>query len=293
MLVVDDLRFSYPGASSRHGGGETLAGLSFEVQEGEVFGFLGPNGAGKSTTQNLLIGVLQGYRGSAQAFGREIRDWGSELYERIGVAFEVPNHFARLTARENLEYFAKLHPGATETVDDVLDQVGLGDQAEVQVGRFSKGMKHRLTYARAVLHRPKLLFLDEPTSGLDPANAHNLKNLIREQRERGTTIFLTTHNMADAEELCDRLALIVEGQLRAIDTPADLRLRHGERRVRLEVGPVEGGSGGVEIHEFPLDGLGENTEFLRLLRERPIHTLHSQEPSLEQVFLELTGRSLS
>lgn len=289
MLSVEAMRFSYPGAAK-----QTLKGLDFEVEEGEIFGFLGPNGAGKSTTQNLLIGVLRGYEGSARVFGREVRDWGSEVYQQIGVAFEMPNHYARLSARENLDYFRGLYSSPTEEPMTLLGQVGLADAADQPVGSFSKGMKHRLTFARALLHRPKLLFLDEPTSGLDPANARNLKQIVSNLRDQGATIFLTTHNMTDADELCDRLALIADGELRAIDSPGALRLRHGRREVRLELEP-EGDAAaahGAEIHDFPLEGLGENETFLQLLRERRVRTLHSQEPSLEQVFLELTGRSL-
>lgn len=288
MLRVEALRFSYPRTA-----GETLKGLDFHIDEGEVFGFLGPNGAGKSTTQNLLIGLLRGYRGSARVMGREIRDWGPDYYEKIGVSFEVPNHFSKLTALENLRYFAALYAGPTEDPRALLAAVGLEDSADVPVGRFSKGMKSRLTFARSLLPRPRLLFLDEPTSGLDPANARNVKDIVRRQRERGTTVFLTTHNMVDAEELCDRVALIVDGELRAIDAPLALQLRHGTRGVRVEVEAGSGAEGRVEVHDFPLDGLGENRDFLALIAGSRVRTIHSQEPSLEQVFLEVTGRRLA
>lgn len=284
MITVQDVRFTYPGASV-----PALSDLSFTIAAGEVVGLLGPSGAGKSTMQKLLIGLLHGYQGQITVFGREVADWGSNYYERIGVSFELPNHFQKLTARENLAYFGALYRRPTQPPAAVLAMVGLSDAADQPVAQFSKGMKNRLSVARALLHNPELLFLDEPTSGLDPANAHLIKQLIRARQAAGATVFLTTHTMSVAEELCDRVAFIVDGRIVQIDTPRVLKLRYGTACVRVEY--QAGGS--TARAEFALDGLGENREFLTLLRERPVQTIHTLEASLDDIFIRLTGRSLS
>ncbi|MFN8569402.1 MAG: ABC transporter ATP-binding protein [Kouleothrix sp.] len=284
MITVQDVRFTYPGASV-----PALSDLSFTIAAGEVVGLLGPSGAGKSTMQKLLIGLLHGYQGQITVFGREVADWGSNYYERIGVSFELPNHFQKLTARENLAYFGALYRQPTQPPAAVLAMVGLSDAADQPVAQFSKGMKNRLSVARALLHNPELLFLDEPTSGLDPANAHLIKQLIRARQAAGATVFLTTHTMSVAEELCDRVAFMVDGRIVQIDTPRVLKLRYGTACVRVEY--QAGGS--TARARFALDGLGENREFLTLLRERPVQTIHTLEASLDDIFIRLTGRSLS
>ncbi|HNP71894.1 MAG TPA: ABC transporter ATP-binding protein [Kouleothrix sp.] len=284
MITVQDLSFSYPGAAR-----PALSGLSFAIARGEVFGFLGPSGAGKSTTQKLLIGLLRGYQGRIEVFGRALAAWGSDYYERIGVSFELPNHFQKLTARENLAYFAALYRRPTQSPAAVLEAVGLADAADMPVAQFSKGMKNRLSLARALQHRPELLFLDEPTSGLDPASAQRIKQLIRARQAAGDTVVLTTHAMSLAEELCDRVAFIVDGQIALIDTPRALRLRYGSASVRVEYQAGEQ----LARAEFALPGLGENHAFLSLLRERPVQTIHTLEASLDEIFIRVTGRSLS
>ena len=169
--------------------------------------------------------------------------------------------------------------------------LGLGDSRDVRVEHFSKGMKARLNFARSLLPKPELLFLDEPTGGLDPGNARGVKDIVRERREQGTTVFVTTHNMTDADELCDRVAFIVEGSIALIDRPETLKLRHGERTVEVEYF-MAGDAEQIATRRFPLDGLGDNEEFLRLIRDHRIRTIHSQETTLERVFLEVTGREL-
>jgi len=283
MIEVEDLTYAYPGGAS-----PAVEGLGFSVRQGEIFGFLGPSGAGKSTTQKILIRLLRGYRGRAEVLGRELSTWGPELYERVGVSFEAPNHFLKLTARENLAYFAALFSGATRAPAEVLAAVGLEGDAELPVERFSKGMKVRLNVARSLLHHPDLLFLDEPTSGLDPASSLRIRELVRGQREEGRTIFLTTHDMTVAGELCDRVAFIVDGRIALVDEPAALRLRYGEPT--LEVRYEEGGQ--LLLRDFPLEGLGEAEEFLTLLRGGGVRTLHTREATLEDVFLRVTGRKL-
>ena len=285
MITVENLNYTYPGASD-----ETLFNLNFEIADREIFGFLGPSGAGKSTTQKILIGLLKSYEGRIEAMEKELRDWGQDYYEHIGVSFELPNHYLKLTALENLEYFRSLYAGEALAPEEVLDWVGLSDDVNKKVAEYSKGMKIRLNVARSLIHKPKLLFLDEPTSGLDPANARRIKDLILELRQKGTTIFVTTHDMTVADELCDRIAFITAGQIDVIDSPATLKKQHGERRVLVEYLSEQND---IEQKSFALDGLGENDEFLQLLKiARRIETIHTQESTLEQVFIEVTGQRL-
>jgi fluoroquinolone transport system ATP-binding protein len=283
MITVDHMTFAYPKTAA-----PAVRDLNFQIEPGEIFGFLGPSGAGKSTIQKILIGLLKGYQGRASVLGRDLAAWRSDYYERIGVSFELPNHFLKLTALENLAYFGALYSDMPRTPQALLELVGLGDDGHLPVGQFSKGMKNRLNVARALLHDPELLFLDEPTSGLDPTNARRIKELIAAQKQAGKTIFLTTHNMAVAEELCDRVAFIVDGQIRLIDTPRALKLRHGQASVAVEYAA----GAGTEQVRFPLAGLSDNLAFLDLLR-RGVQTIHSQEATLEEIFVRVTGRSVS
>lgn len=283
MIRATGLAFAYP-----HAAVPALRGLDFGVEAGEIFGFLGPSGAGKSTTQKILIGLLDGYQGQVTVFGRPPGAWGSGYYERIGVSFEFPNHYLKLTAAENLATFAALYRGPTRDPVAVLDAVALAADADRRVAQFSKGMKARLSIARSLMHDPELLFWDEPTAGLDPGNARRIKDLARAQKAAGRTIFLTTHDMTLADELCDRVALIVDGQIALIGAPRDVRLAHGSRTVRVEVASAAG----VTEHEFPLETLGDDAAFAALLRAGGVRALHSQEATLEDVFLQVTGRRL-
>lgn len=283
MINVANLTFTYPKSNQ-----PALRGLSFAVKPGEIFGFLGPSGSGKSTTQKILIGLLDGFQGQVTVMGRPVTDWGSDYYERIGVAFEQPNHFLKLTALENLRYFAALYSHRTLDPLSLLRMVGLEEDGDLLVGQYSKGMKNRLTVARALLNDPDLLFLDEPTSGLDPVNARKIKELIEAQKAAGKTIFLTTHNMAVADELCDRVAFLVDGQIRLIDTPHTLKLQHGQRVVRVSYSNGQG----MVVQDFSLEGLGSNDAFLSVLRDHPVETLHTQEATLEDIFIQVTGRRL-
>jgi fluoroquinolone transport system ATP-binding protein len=233
--------------------------------------------------------LLDGWSGQVEVLGRRPSQSDPEFYEHIGVGFEQPNSYLKLTARENLEFVRELYAGETADPLELLDRVGLRERADTRVGEFSKGMKMRLNFCRALLPKPKLLFLDEPTSGQDPGHARLLRELIVElRREQGTTVFLTTHNMSEAAQLCDRVAFIVDGRLALIDEPRALTLRHGRRRVAVEW-EREDGRGRTE---FDLDGLLDDPGFLELLRGHPIAAIHSQEATLEDVFLAETGTAL-
>jgi fluoroquinolone transport system ATP-binding protein len=284
VIDVRDLHFTYAKSNAA-----AVRGLAFAVERGEIFGFLGPSGAGKSTTQKILIGLLEGYRGRARVRDKEVAAWTADDYERIGVSFETPNHFLKLTGLENLRYFAALYRGATRTPAALLASVGLENDGDRLVGQYSKGMRCRLGIARCLLNNPDLMFLDEPTGGLDPASAQRVKDLIRAEREGGATVFLTTHDMAAADELCDRIAFIVDGRIACIDSPRALKLQHGERTVRVEYR-----SGERAAHtDYPLDGLADNAAFHRVLRERDVLTLHTREATLADVFIRVTGRALA
>lgn len=284
MIHVENLTFTYTGAAE-----PALKGISFSVHPGEIFGFLGPSGAGKSTTQKILFRLLQDFQGTVQVFGRDLRKWGYDYFEQIGVSFEMPNHYSKLTARENLRYFGGLYQGEVKNPDELLEMVGLLEDADTLVSQFSKGMKTRLSVARSLVHHPKLLFLDEPTSGLDPVNARKIKDLIMQQKEVGKTVFLTTHDMHIADELCDRVAFIVDGQICLIDSPRELKLRYGKADVRVEFNV----NGAIARRDFALAGLADNAEFLTLLREGNVRTLHTQEATLEHIFIQVTGRRLA
>ena len=284
MIKVRELTFTYPGSAR-----PALKQLSFSVERGEILGFLGPSGAGKSTTQKILIGLLKDYQGDVSVFGQDLRSWRSEYYERIGVSFELPNHYLKLTALENLNYFRSLYEGETEDPNHLLDMVGLGDDGALRVSQFPKGMKNRLNFARSLLNKPELVFFDEPTTGLDPVSARRIKDIILEKKRDGRTIFLTTHDMVAATELCDRVAFIIEGEVKLIDSPRNLMLTHGARKVRVEYQVDHG----VEQQEFPMEDLGRNEDFLRLLRTDSVQTIHTEEATPEKVFIEVTGRRLS
>ena len=284
MIEVDDLRFTYPAAR-----GMTVKGIGFGVAQGEIFGFLGPSGAGKSTTQKILTGLLQEFAGRVRVLDRDLRGIRSDYYEEIGVSFEFPNLYLKLSAFENLKYFASLFSGQTEEPRALLERVGLAQDADLRVSQFSKGMKVRLGFARALVNRPRLLFLDEPTAGLDPVNARNIVQLIRDARDAGATVFLTTHDMNVADQQCDRVAFMVEGELRCIDSPRQLKLDHGKRSVRVEYRI----DSELACRDFPLEGIGRSGEFRDLLRETEIETIHTQETTLEGVFIAVTGQGLA
>ena len=283
MIQVENLEFTYKKTQKK-----AIRDLNFDIQEGEIFGFLGPNGAGKTTTQRLIIGLLRNYTGHIEVLGKERNQWGKEFYEQIGVAFDFPNLYLKLTAKENLQLIGAYYKSRTEDPDKLLDRVGLLRDRDVRVESFSKGMKMRLNFIRSIMHQPSLMFFDEPTSGLDPVNAHIIKEIILDQKSAGRTVFLTTHNMTDAEHLCDRVAFIVDGQIVVTGSPKALMIEHGKRRVTVEYQL----DGKMLEKEFEMHNLAGNREFLDLLEANNIKTIHSCEATLEDIFIKLTGRNL-
>lgn len=280
MIEVEDLSFTYPGAHVA-----TLDGLNFTIGSGEVYGLLGPSGAGKSTTQRILMGLLNGFTGRARIFGEPVGAMGRSFYERIGVSFELPTLYLRLTARENLKLFASLYDSPTRDPVDVLGMVDLQDAADQRVEIFSKGMKMRLNLCRALLHDPDLLFFDEPTTGQDPSRARMTRALILKLKAEGKTVFLTTHNMSEAAEVCDRVGFLVHGHIPVTGTPADLMRSYGEHV--LDVTSRNGEA--LEKTTFPMEGIGGNAAFLKLIADRDVVSMHTQEASLDDVFIKATG----
>lgn len=262
--------------------------VSFTIAKGEILGFLGPSGAGKSTTQNVLSGLLEQQKGEIFIDGQKrVGKPDKAFFNRIGVGFERPNVYKKLTGLDNLKYHARLYDGETEDPMKVLEMVGLADEANKRTGAYSKGMMQRIGFARSMINKPDIWFLDEPTMGLDPTTANSIKGIVRQKKAEGTTIFLTTHNMFVADELCDRVAFLVDGKIAALDTPKNLKLKYGQPSVTVEY--LEGG----ELKSETIGLLGDDKARLqRLIGEKDVKTIHSGEPTLEEIFIKLTGRGL-
>ncbi len=262
--------------------------VSFTIEKGEIFGFLGPSGAGKTTTQGVLVGLLDLQQGDVIIDGK-LREGRPDkaFFNRIGVGFERPNVYKKLTGLDNLKFHAKLYSGATEDAMKVLEMVGLGEEAKKKAGDYSKGMMQRLGFARSMINKPDIWFLDEPTMGMDPTTANSIKNIIRKKQAEGTTIFMTTHNMFVADELSDRVAFIVDGKIVAVDTPKNLKLKYGQAQVTVEYTD----SGALKSETFGMTGKDKEL-LLKFLADHDIKTMHSGEPTLEEIFIKLTGRGL-
>lgn len=281
-IVADSLTY-------RYGDLTAVNGISVEVRDGEILGFLGPNGAGKSTTVQMLTGQRKPHAGQALVLGLDIARRPDEVQAQIGVCFEITNLYEQLSGIENLELFARLFGVRDFDVHALLRRVGLAGRGEEPVERYSKGMKQRLMVARSIVNRPRLLFLDEPTEGLDPTSAASIRGLILEERDRGATVFLTTHDMLEADKLCDRVAFINQGSIVALDTPRALKQAYGQRRLRAE---VVGPDGGLELRELALDSADTASEVRKLFTQEQVVTVHSEEATLEDIFIQITGREL-
>jgi len=282
-IEVNSLEFTYPKSNKK-----AVNDVSFEIKKGEIFGFLGPNGAGKTTTQKVIIGLLKQYSGNVELLGKNLKDWKTDIYNRIGVGFELPNHYQKLTALENLELFASFYRRKTIDPMKLLEMVELEKDANQRVATFSKGMKSKLNFARSLINDPEVIFLDEPTTGLDPVSRRLIKNIILQKRKEGKAIFLTTHNMNDADELCDRVGFIVDGKLILVGSPRELKIRHGKKIVKLEYLK----DGELEREDFDLKNLADNKNFLSLLKTGNVQTIHTAEATLDEVFIKATGRQL-
>ena len=282
MIEVKDLTFSYGKEK------QVLHGLNFSVKDGEIFGFLGPNGSGKSTTQKILTGILKGHGGTVSLFGQEIGNLQTqEFFQNIGVLFEFPYLYTNLSALDNLHYFASCYPADhIRNAEELLDELEFKrDFLKKPVSSYSKGMRQRVSMARALISNPKLLFLDEPTSGLDPAGAVLFRKIIEKERQKGTTVFLTTHNMLDADLLCDRVAFISNGNIVALDTPRNLKEKNSNHSIVIDY--LYQGKREERMIEAPELKAGIPFVYDELI------SVHSQEPTLEDMFIQYTGRGLT
>ncbi len=280
MITVENLSFSYTKSPF-------ISEMSFSVSAGEIFGFLGPSGAGKSTLQKILIGMLRTYQGSAMVNGIECKKRTKHFYENIGVDFEFSTMYEKLTAKENLQFFSSLYEKKPRPIDELLKMVGLEHDADKRVSDYSKGMKSRLNFIKALLHDPLLLCLDEPTSGLDPTNSRMMKDIILAEKAKGKTILLTTHNMQDATELCDRVAFIINGKICALDSPHNLIMSKGAATVTYTW--IENGEHSASC---PLDRLSADEQLKELITKNCLQSIHSSEPTLNDIFMDITGRTL-
>lgn len=255
------------------------------MQKGEILGFLGPSGAGKTTTIKILTGQLKPTSGDAYLLGIHVKNMDETIYEQIGIVTDQSGVYERLSVYENLKYFARILRVDAGEIDGLLQRVGLLEHKKKAAGKLSKGQMQRLVLARAVLHKPRILFLDEPTSGLDPSTALEIHRMLMELKNEGMAIFLTTHNMEEAAKLCDHVALLNDGQIVEYGTPKELCLRYNRDkryRVLLESG-----------EELVLAQTQENADRLsELMKSNQVAALHSCEPTLESVFLTVTGRKL-
>jgi ABC-2 type transport system ATP-binding protein len=280
-IVAEDLHRTYNGRVA-------VDGISFTVEAGEVFGFLGPNGAGKTTTIRMLTGQLRPTDGVARVAGSDVITQRSQLKSRIGVVFEDQNIYERMTARENLLFYASLYRVGPARVYEVLEQMRLIGRDTEPVRRFSNGMKQRLVIARALLHQPRVLFLDEPTRGLDPMMGREIRSLIADLARQGMTIFLTTHYMEEADQLCQRVAILNEGRIIALDIPARLKRQAMPDHSRVSVTLRD-----EQRITLNLDEPTDNRRLIDLFQGHQVLEVHSQEATLEDVFVQLTGRSLA
>ena len=283
MIEAHDLRRAF-----KHK--EAVAGISFTGRRGEIFGLLGPNGAGKTTTIRILTGQIDPSGGSAMVAGCDVVKDRARLKERIGVVFEEQNLYERLSARNNLAFSCWLYGLPESRADEVLDLVQLRDRAKDHVSTFSNGMRQRLMIARALLHRPPMLFLDEPSRGLDPISARDIRLAIKQLSEEGITILLTTHLMDEADQLCQQVAFIVNGKIVANDTPRNLKLTHGERVLTVTL--TEHGQNGhsaLQDMTIKLDDPADQQRLSAWMAQDRVLAIHSHEATLEEVFIEVAG----
>jgi len=262
-----------------------LKDLSFSIKRGEIFGFLGPSGAGKTTTIKILTGQMKQSGGNASVLNTSVNKINENIYEQIGIVTHNSGLYDKLSVYKNLEIFARLLNVNKSYINEILTRVGLFNDKNKKAGKLSQGMRQRLILARAVLHKPKVLFLDEPTSGLDPSTQIAIHKLITELRDEGTAVFLTTHNMEEADKLCDQLALLNDGKIVETGTPREIRLNHNKKkRYKVLLKNNE---------ELTLSQSVETAQKINWWMEsNELVTIHSCEPTLETVFLEVTGREL-
>ena len=266
--------------TKRFGNKTALNQIQFNVDKGEIFGFLGPSGAGKTTLINILTGQLKADEGTTQLLGKDTKELTPEDLAHIGLVGDSSGYYEKLSLEKNLIVYAKIYGLPNSRVDEVLEQVGLLESKKTIAEKLSTGMRQRMFLARALLNRPELLFLDEPTSGLDPMTSKKIHRLLEELKAAGTTIFLTTHDMVEATEMCDRISLLNQGDLVEIGTPRDIIQKYNkEKRVKVIFRDHS-----EQVMAF---------EDLKDQDMRQVELIHSMEPTLEDIFIQLTGEKLN
>ena len=266
--------------TKRFGNKTALNQIQFNVDKGEIFGFLGPSGAGKTTLINILTGQLKADEGTTQLLGKDTKDLTPEDLAHIGLVGDSSGYYEKLSLEKNLIVYAKIYGLPNSRVDEVLEQVGLLESKKTIAEKLSTGMRQRMFLARALLNRPGLLFLDEPTSGLDPMTSKKIHRLLEELKAAGTTIFLTTHDMVEATEMCDRISLLNQGDLVEIGTPRDIIQKYNKEK-RVKVTFIDHSE---QVMAF---------EDLKDQDMRQVELIHSMEPTLEDIFIQLTGEKLN
>ncbi|MEN1968025.1 ABC transporter ATP-binding protein [Lentibacillus sp. N15] len=262
-----------------------LADVSFEVKQGEIFGLLGPSGAGKTTMIKLLTGELIRTAGEINVLGMQPEKFQSAAFKsQIGILSDNSALYERLTVFDNLKLFCKLYHAPIKQIDSILEQVNMQDEKKKQVSKLSKGMKQRVLLAKALIHQPKLVLLDEPTSALDPGNVVHIHRSLQALNEAGTTIFLNTHDMEEANALCDRVAFLHQGKLQELDEPETLRYKYSTYAFHVET--FDGERLVIEKDEASADAIAE------LIKSNRVKTMHTDKPTLGQIFLKVTGKEL-
>ncbi|RJQ50769.1 MAG: ABC transporter ATP-binding protein [Actinobacteria bacterium] len=280
-VLAEEISYSY-------GEQKAVDRVSFHIDEGEVLGLLGPNGAGKTTTLKMLIGLLLPQSGRVSILGMDMARERERIQALIGVCFEEKNLYEEMSAADNLKFFGSLFDLRRVDAEGLLEKMGLPAARKDKVGNFSKGMKQRLMMARALVNHPRVLFLDEPTDGLDPVSAETIRKIILEEKELGATVFLTTHDMMEADRLSDRVGFMNEGKIVALDTPDNLKHEYGKRVLKIRYQD----DGRLRERELPLEDPETGRTIQRILAEREVRDMHTEEATLEDIFIRFTGRKL-
>lgn len=285
---MSEIAICAEGISYSYGDLLAVNNISFTVAPGEILGFLGPNGAGKTTTIKMLTGQLEPKTGQIQLFGKDVTRQNPEIQARIGVCFEEKNLYLNMSAKENLLFFARLFGIKSYDANAALRRVGLAGRENDRVKNLSKGMRQRLMIARTLVNTPDVLFLDEPTDGLDPVSSQSIRRIIKQEAERGAAVFLTTHDMHEADQLSDRVAFMNEGKIVALDTPENLKLKYGKRAVKVRIRE----DGEIKEEIIPLSETDAGERLKAAVGVEGLMTIHTEEATLENIFIELTGRRL-